>query len=187
MPGSRSWAIRSSTRTVRPFSRPTALPSTCAPTPQVPRHHVYGRTRAVRQTSSAPTGPGRQRPHRLAVGRHRGSLGRVRLLPVAGSAAPARLRHPDLTRRAVHPRERRAGVRLLQREQEQQRGHRVASTQEARRTRLPRPLCRDPARAHGRLVGGHPDHDLLRDAGDEPALSRVDPARRESSASPRVG
>ena len=64
-----------------------------------------------------------------------------------GVAAAARLRPADLPRRAVHARQHRAGLRLLQRQQVQRRGHRLAAAQAARRAGLPAPPRRDPDRA----------------------------------------
>ena len=52
----------------------------------------------------------------------------------------------DLARRALHPRQHRAGLRLVQRQQVQRRGHRLAAAQAARRAGLPAAPPRDQRR-----------------------------------------
>ena len=86
-------------------------------------------------------------------------LGRLRVLRRDRDAAAARLRPPDLPRRALHPRQHRAGVPLVQCQQVQRRGHRLAAAQAARRARLPGPPRRDqgdPRRAVPRRRRGGP-------------------------------
>jgi Cof subfamily protein (haloacid dehalogenase superfamily) len=85
----------------------------------------------------APRGRRRQRPHRRRVGGAARSLGRMRVLRRRGRRPSEGLRAADLARRPVHLRERRSGMPLVQREQEQRRGDRLAPPQASRRARLP--------------------------------------------------
>lgn len=64
----------------------------------------------------------------------------------------------------VHPRERRAGLRILQREQVQLRAHHLDAAQEAGRTRISRSAGRDPhgRRAYVRRGGRHSDRSFGR-------------------------
>src|SRR5215207_4306241 len=75
-------------------------------------------------------------------------LGRLRLLRGDRRAAPARLRARPLPRRSLHAHQHRARLPVLQREQVQRRGDRLAAAQAPRRADVPRAAPRDQHRAH---------------------------------------
>ena len=116
--------------------------------------------RACRSAAQAPDGCRRQRPDPGPVGDDPRGVGRrLRVLRRGGRGPAARLRAGALARRALHDREHRAGVPLVQREQEQRRGHEVAAPQEARRARLPAAAprraeapCSEPGGRAGRVT-----------------------------------
>ena len=80
-----------------------------------------------------------------------GGLGRLRLLRRHRRPAAAGLRARPVPRRPVHPGQHRAGLRLVQRQQVQRRGHRLAAAQAPRRARLPGPARRGPDAAGAAL------------------------------------